>query len=287
MTAIALPASNLRRRKRVDRVATAGMGLALALTAGPLVWILAYVALKGLRALTVFSFVRNPPGSPAAAGGGFYNGIVGTVEIVGLAFLIAAPVSLMAAVYLSEYGRSRVAGAVRFGTGVLSGVPTIVIGAFVYALWVVRFGFSGLAGSVALAIVMLPLMVRSSEESLRLVPDELRQASLALGATSARTALGVVVPAAASGVTTGMILALARAAGETAPLLLTALGNDLFTEYDPTHRMSTLSLQIFNNAISGFRAAQARAWGAALTLIGLVLVCTLAARLLRARAARR
>jgi phosphate transport system permease protein len=169
---------------------------------------------------------------------------------------------------------------------VLAGFPTIVTGAFVYALWVIRFGFSGLAGSIALSIVMLPLMVRSSEESLRLVPQELRQASLALGATNARTALNVVLPAAASGVTTGMILALARAAGETAPLLLTALGNDLFTEYNPGHRMSTLSLQIFNNAISGFRAAQARAWGASLTLIGLVLVCTLAARLLRARAAR-
>jgi phosphate transport system permease protein len=172
---------------------------------------------------------------------------------------------------------------VRFTTDVLVGVPTIVTGAFIYAVWVVRFGFSGLAGGFALGLVMLPLIVRTTEEMLRLVPRDLREASLALGVTRTRTILTVVLPTAASGIITGIMLAIARAMGETAPLLLTALGNDLFTELNPTKRMSTLSLQIFGNAITGFRAAQARAWAGALTLIGIVLVLTVVARLVSRR----
>jgi phosphate transport system permease protein len=255
----------------------------LLLTVVPLVWILAYVALQGFHSISPAFFTQTPPGSPAAPGGGFYNGIVGTFEIVGIAFAVAAPLGVAAAVYLSEYGRGRLGYAVRFVAETLTGVPTIVIGAFVYAFWVVRFGFSGLAGSIALAIVMLPLIVRSSEEALRLVPMTLREASFAMGASERRTVVSVLVPAASSGIVTGLLLAVARAAGETAPLLLTALGNDLFAEYNPTHRMSTLSLQIFNNAISGFREGQARAWAGALTLISIVLVLSVGARVLRSR----
>jgi phosphate transport system permease protein len=283
MSLAAAPALS-RARHRRDRAATAAMAAALGATVAVLVWILAYVAAEGLRSIHPGFFVQNPPGSPAVEGGGFYNGIVGTVEIVGIAFAMAAPAGILAAVYLSEYGGGRLGRAIRFGADVLAGVPTIVTGAFVYALWVVRFGFSGLAGAIALAVVMLPLVIRSAEEALRLVPQQLREASFALGAGDARTALQVVLPAAGSGITTGLVLAVARSAGETAPLLLTALGNDLFTQYNPAHRMSTLSLQIFNNAITGFRAAQGRAWAGSLTLIAIVLVCTLAARRLRARA---
>jgi phosphate transport system permease protein len=266
-----------------DRVASGAMYGALLLTVVPLVWILAYVALQGLHSIGPAFFTQTPPGSPAASGGGFYNGVVGTFEIVGLAFAAAAPIGIGAAVYLSEYGRGRLGYVIRFVAEVLTGVPTIVTGAFVYAFWVIRFGFSGLAGSIALAIVMLPLIVRSSEEALRLVPVTLREASFAMGASERRTVVSVLIPAAAPGILTGMLIAVARAAGETAPLLLTALGNDLFAEYNPTHRMSTLSMQIFNNAVSGFREGQARAWAGALTLISIVLVLSIGARALRAR----
>jgi phosphate transport system permease protein len=249
----------------------------LALTLAPLAWVLVYVASQGLKYLGPEFLSQNPPGNPSLAGGGFYNGIVGTFEIVGIAFLIAAPVGIFAAVYLVEF-EGRFAALVRFLTDVLVGIPSIVTGAFVYAAWVIRFGFSGLAGSLALAIVMLPLVVRSTEEMLRLVPDHLREAAYALGAPRWRTIVRVVLPTAWAGIVTGLMLAVARAAGETAPLLLTALGNDLFTEYRPTARMSTLSLQIFGNAITGFRAAQARAWAGALTLILIVLIFSVVAR---------
>lgn len=259
------------------------MALALALTIAPLVWVLTYVATQGLRFLGPRFLTETPPGNPSLPGGGFYNGILGTFEVVGIAMLIAAPVGILAAVYLVEFGRGRFASVARFFTDVLVGIPSIVMGAFIYAAWVIRFGFSGLAGSLALAIVVLPLIIRSSEEMLKLVPDSLREASYALGISRWRTICQIVLPAARAGITTGVMLALARAAGETAPLLLTALGNDIFVEYNPGERMSTLSLQIFGNAITGFQAAQARAWAGALTLILIVLVLTLAARFFGAR----
>jgi phosphate transport system permease protein len=192
------------------------------------------------------------------------------------------PVGIAAAIYLVEYG-GQLARVTRFLTDILVGVPTIVTGALVYAMWVVFFGFSGIAGGIALGLVMLPLVIRSTEEMLRLVPRELREASLALGASKARTIMSIVLPTASSGIITGVMLAFARAMGETAPLLLTALGNDLFIELNPTKRMSTLSLQIFGNAITGYKAAQARAWAGALTLVAMVLLFTLAARWIASR----
>jgi phosphate transport system permease protein len=159
------------------------------------------------------------------------------------------------------------------------GIPTIVTGAFIYAIWVINFGFSGYAGAVSLGLVMIPLIVRATEEMLRLVPREVREASLALGVTQSRTIMSVLLPTARAGIITGAMLAIARAMGETAPLLLTALGNDLFLEANPGERMSTLSLQIFGSAIGGFQAAQDRAWAGALTLIAIVLLLTIAARL--------
>jgi phosphate transport system permease protein len=198
------------------------------------------------------------------------------------------PIGILAAIYLAEYGRGRWSASVSFFTDVLIGIPTIVTGAFVYSIWVIRFGFSGFAGSLALAIVMLPLIVRTTTQMLKLVPDDLREGSLALGASKRKTVLRIVLPAALPGIITGLMLAVARAMGETAPLLLTALGNDLFTEINPGKRMSTLSLQIFSNAITGFKAGQARAWAGALTLVAIVLILTIVARFFarRSRVAR-
>lgn len=256
--------------------------LVMIATVGVLVWVLTYVAGQGLKYLGPQFLTQTPPGNPSQPGGGFLNGIIGSLIITGIATLLSVPIGVAAAIYLVEYG-GRLAWIARFLTDILVGVPTIVTGALVYAVWVVFYGFSGIAGGIALGLVMLPLIIRSTEEMLRLVPRDLRDASLALGVTKARTIRSVVLPTAGSGLITGVMLAVARAMGETAPLLLTALGNDLFIELNPTQRMSTLSLQIFGNAITGFRAAQARAWAGALTLVVMVLLFSVAARLIASR----
>ncbi len=281
------PASTFPRgvaaRRRRSRMATAVLAVLMALTIAVLAWVLFYVALQGLQYLGPSFLVKNPPGIPGAGGGGFANGILGSFIVVGLASVMAIPVGILSAIYLSEYGRGRWGNAVSFFTDILIGIPTIVTGAFVYSVWVIHYGFSGFAGSLALAIVMLPLIIRTTTQMLTLVPIEMREASLALGATKRQTVVRIVLPTALSGIITGVMLAVARAMGETAPLLLTALGNDLFTEANPTKRMSTLSLQIFTNAISGYRANQARAWAGALTLVAIVLVLTTAARFFASR----
>ncbi|KZS76458.1 hypothetical protein A4G26_21700 [Mycobacterium kansasii] len=274
--------SGARRRQLTSSFIHGLLLLVMIATVGVLVWVLAYVAGQGLKYLGPEFLTQTPPGNPSQPGGGFLNGIIGSLIITGIATLMAVPVGVAAAIYLVEYG-GRLAKLARFFTDILVGVPTIVTGALVYAVWVVFFGFSGIAGGIALSLVMLPLVIRSTEEMLRLVPHDLREASLALGVTKARTILSVVLPTASSGIITGVMLAFARAMGETAPLLLTALGNDLFVELNPTQRMSTLSLQIFGNAITGFKAAQARAWAGALTLVVMVLLFTVAARLIASR----
>lgn len=272
----------LASRHATDRAMTVLLALVMAATAAVLAWVLIYVAGQGLKYLGPSFFTTTPPGDPSQVGGGYANSIIGSLIIVGIATVISVPIGLAAAVAIAEYG-GRLAAVAGFLTDVLVGVPTIVIGAFVWALWVTHFGFSGLAGSIALAIVMLPLIVRASAEMLRLVPDPLREASAALGATRSRTITSVVLPMARSGLITGVMLAVARAMGETAPLLLTTLGNSLFYQTNPTKPMSTLSLQIFSDAITGFRAAQARAWAGALTLIIIVLILAIGARLISRR----
>ena len=280
-SATSLSASDARRRRRrlIDLLVTGVLAVVVTAVLALLAWVLVYVAIKGARVISWGFLTKTPPGSPADSGGGFENGIVGSLIIVGLATAMSVPLGVAAAVYLAEYGEKRLAAAVRFLADVMLGIPSIVTGAFVYSLWVLRYGFSGYAGAIALGLVMFPLVIRASEEMLRLVPDEHREASLALGAGRARTTILVVLPIALSGITTGVMLAVARAMGETAPLLLTALGNDLFLQTDPGQRMSTLSLQIFGNAITGFQEAQARAWGGALTLVAIVLIFTIIARL--------
>jgi phosphate transport system permease protein len=271
-----------RRRQITNLLMHAVLLLVMTATVGVLAWVLTYVAGQGLKYLGPEFLSQTPPGNPSQPGGGFLNGIIGSLIVTGIATLLSMPVGIAAAIYLVEYG-GRLARVTRFLTDILVGVPTIVTGALVYAMWVVFFGFSGIAGGIALGLVMLPLVIRSTEEMLRLVPHDLREASVALGATKARTILSIVIPTASSGIITGVMLAFARAMGETAPLLLTALGNDLFIELNPTKRMSTLSLQIFGNAITGFKAAQARAWAGALTLVLIVLLFTVAARLIASR----
>jgi phosphate transport system permease protein len=281
-------ASYTAKRRRRSTVATTALGIVMFGVLVVLAWVLLYVAVQGFSALTAGFFFSNPPGNPSVSGGGFANGIIGSLIIVGLASLISMPIGILAAIYLAEYGRGRWSGSVGFFTDVLIGIPTIVTGAFVYSIWVIHFGFSGFAGSLALAIVMLPLIIRTTTQMLKLVPDDLREGSLALGASKRKTVLRIVLPAALPGIITGLMLAVARAMGETAPLLLTALGNELFTELNPGRRMETLSLQIFSNAISGFQAGRARAWAGALTLVAIVLIFTVAARFFarRSRVAR-
>jgi phosphate transport system permease protein len=273
---------SVRRRHRTDRGMTLLLALIMALVVAVLVWVIGYVAVQGLKFLGPEFLTQTPPGDPSQFGGGFLNGILGSLIIVGIATVIAVPTGVAAAVYIHEYG-GRMARSASFLTDVLVGIPTIVTGAFVYSVVVVAFGFSGYAGGLALGLIMLPLVVRATAEMLRLVPNELKEASLALGVSKSRTIWSVVLPTASAGIITGAMLAVARAMGETAPLLLTALGNDLFVETNPGHRMSTLSLQIFGNAITGFKAAIDRAWAGALTLVGLVLLFTVVARLIARR----
>jgi phosphate transport system permease protein len=272
------------RRKRKNLAMITALSAVVAAAIAVLVWVLGYVAAQGLKYLGPQFLTQTPPGNPSDGGGGFVNGIIGSLIIVGIAAAISIPIGIAAAIYLHEYGGT-VANVARFVTDVLVGVPTIVTGAFVYALIVVRYGYSGYAGAIALAIIMLPLIIRATEEMLRTVPRELREAALALGISKSRTTVSIVLPTAASGIITGCMLAIARAMGETAPLLLTALGNDLFVETNPGHRMATLSLQVFSNAITGFRAAQGRAWAGALTMVLLVLIFTATARLASRRSA--
>lgn len=283
LTANGADQPRLGRRRMTNRLATVMLSLVMAATIAVLLWVLGYVAAQGLKYLGPQFLTQTPPGDPSAPGGGFLNGIIGSFIVVGLATLIAVPIGVLSAVHIVEYG-GPFARAAAFLTDVLIGIPTIVTGAFVYAIWVVHFGFSGVAGAFALGLVMIPLVIRTTAEMIRLVPNELREASLALGVTRTRTITRVVLPTARAGIITGVMLAVARAMGETAPLLLTALGNDLFVETHPTKRMSTLSLQIFGNAITGFKAAQARAWAGALTLIALVLIFTILARAIGSRA---
>jgi phosphate transport system permease protein len=229
-------------------------------------------------------FIKEIPIVSRRHGPGMGPAILGTLLVTGAATLIAVPLGILGAVYLHEYGvKSTFARVVRFMAMVMTGVPSIVMGLFVYVVWTMHFGYSAFGGALGLACLMLPVVIGSTETMLQLVPAQLREASYALGATKARTILTVVLPAAAPGIVSGALLAIARAAGETAPLLF-ALG--AATAYNPhlfEQANTALSVQIFGNATSSFVAAQDRAWGAALTLVLLTFLLTLAARLFTAR----
>jgi len=275
-------------RRFRNGLATTAMWVALAVALIPLAFVLYYVVHEGLRIMGWQFLTKNIPEIQRSKGPGMGPAIIGTLLITAMATLIAVPLGVLGAVYIVEYGAdNRLARLIRFLGDVMAGVPSIVMGLFVYTIWVVRFHhFTGFAGSLALACLMLPIVIRSSEGMLRLVPRDLREAAYALGTSRSRTIITVVLPAAASGIVSGCLLAVARAAGETAPLLFTVgltskLNSNLFRNQN-----TSLSLQIFSNATQPFAGAQQRAWGAALTLMVLVLVFSVGARLVSSRLAR-
>ena len=276
-----------RRRRAVNRLASAAMVSAVVVALIPLVAVLTYTISRGAQAISPQFLTHSMKGvGPLDATGGAYHAIVGTIEQVAIASLLAVPFGLLVAVYIVEYGRGRLRTAVRFLVDVMTGIPSIVAGLFIFAFWVLGLhkGFSGLAAGLALAVLMLPVVVRSAEEMLKLVPDELREASYALGVPRWRTILSVVLPTALPGVTTGVLLAVARVTGETAPLLLTAFGFDAIRTSPFAGPQSGLPLFVFAQAGSAFDVAVHRAWAGALTLIAIVLILTVAARFLTGRA---
>ena len=267
-----------RLRRRIVSGAMTALVAALSFVAVlALVFILGYLVAKGASSLDWSFFVKNPV--PAGqSGGGVANAIVGTLIIVGLAALIGLPIGIGTGLYLAEYGSGRLGWTVRFVADVLNGTPSIVVGIFAWT-WLVRpMGhFSALAGSVALAVLMVPMIARTTEEMVRLVPHSLREAALALGYPRWRTSLRIIARTALAGILTGCLVGVARIAGETAPLLFTALGNLNFTT-SILQPMQTLSLQIFTYGTGPFDEWHRLAWAAALVLMGLVLVLALAAR---------
>ncbi len=257
---------------------------AVALALLPLASILIFVVSQGIGALT-FDFFTQTPRPVGESGGGMANAIVGTLALTGLAALIAVPVGVMSGIYLAEYRGTRLASVVRFAADTLNGVPSIVVGIFVYGLAVLPFRrFSALAGGVALGILMMPIITRTTEELLLLVPESLREGALALGASRARAVATVVVPAALPGIATGIVLALARVAGETAPLLFTSF-NNRFLSTDLMQPIASVTVQIFAYAVSPYEDWHRQAWAGALVLVALVLVCSLVARMAAARLA--
>jgi phosphate transport system permease protein len=273
------------RRRITDHLATVVVTLVVLLAVVPL-GLVCYQVIKAGGSVIDWQFLTSDiPGSYRRVGGGMWPAIVGTLLITGAAALIAVPLGVLGAIYLNEYGKQRpLARFIRVMSDVMTGVPSIVMGLFIFVAWVLTFKErSGLAAALALACLMLPVVIRSSEEILRLVPDELRAASLALGARRWRTTLTVVLPAAISGITSGSLLAIARAAGETAPIVVTA-GLTLQANWNLFEgENTTLTAQIFRNATQPFAPAQERAWGAALTLVAIVLSFTVLARFISNR----
>jgi phosphate transport system permease protein len=274
-------------RRRRDRLARGFVGFATAIALVPLVAILYYLIDRGGGALSWHFFSSDPTGSFLGDPGGIRSAILGTITMVALATAIAVPIGIGVALYLVEYGKdSRFASVVRYFVDVMTGVPSIVFGLFVYITLViggiVPTGYAAWKGAVALALLMLPVVTRSSEVVLALVPDALREAALALGAPRWRVVTRVVLPTALPGLVTGSLLAVARAAGETAPLLFTS-AVVLGTGFDLGDRMNSMPIQIFNDVGQAQDRLVERAWGTALTLVAMILLLTMAARLIARR----
>ncbi len=272
------------RRRFVDLLARVAIVTALIVAIVPLGLVTIYVIIKGSQVMSLDFLTERIPRQLDVAGGGMGPAIVGTLITTGVAALIAIPVGVLGAIYLNEYGKqSALARTIRTMSDVMTGVPSIVMGLFIFIIFVLPMGEkNALAAALALACLMLPVVIRTSEEMLRLVPDELRQASLALGARKWRTTLTVVLPAAISGITSGALLAIARAAGETAPVVL-VMGITYRTKWDLFGGNTSLPAQTYSNASQPYDAAQARGWGAALALVAIVLVMTLIGRFIANR----
>jgi phosphate transport system permease protein len=265
-------------RRRIVSAVMTGLAVASVLVAlVPLAFVLFFVVSQGVQALSI-DFFTETPGPVGEAGGGMGNAIVGTIILCAIGAAIAVPIGILSGVFVAEYPQSKLAPVVRFAADTLNGVPSIVIGVFVYAIAVLPFGgFSALAGGIALGVMMIPIITRTTEELLRLVPGSLREGALALGATRGRAVMTVVLPAALPGIITGIMLALARIAGETAPLLFTAFGNK-FWSTDLTQPIGALTVQVYVYAISPYADWHRQAWAGALVLVVLILVSSVLAR---------
>ncbi len=266
-----------RRRRALSALMIAGSVLAVVAALIPVGMILFFVLAKGIGSINL-DFFRHMPRPVGETGGGMANAILGTLTMVGLGAVVAVPIGITAGIFLSEYHDSKLASLVRFSADTLNGVPSIVIGVFIYTVFVLPVKkFSALAGGAALGTMMLPIITRTTEELLRLVPMSLREGAYALGATRSRAMFTVVLPAALPGILTGVILALARVAGETAPLLFTSLNNQ-FWSTTLTEPMASLTVQVYTYAISPYDDLHRQAWAGALVLVTIVLGCSLLAR---------
>jgi len=269
------PSNSLRKTWSSIFVALCACAVLIALV--PLALVLFFVVSQGIQALNL-EFFTNMPKPVGEPGGGMANAIVGTLILVSLGSLMAIPIGVLSGVYMSEYAGTRFAAVVRFAADTLNGVPSIVIGVFVYGIAVLPFKqFSAIAGGIALGVMMIPIIARTTEELLLLVPDTMREGALALGATRARAVFTVVLPSALPGIVTGIMLALARIAGETAPLLFTAFNNRFFTT-KLTQPIASLTVQVFTYAISPYQDWHRQAWAGALVLVTLVFLCSVLAR---------
>ncbi|MBI5622509.1 MAG: phosphate ABC transporter permease PstA [Elusimicrobia bacterium] len=267
-----------RRRKLINAACFGLTACCAAVGMGALLFILGYIAWQGAGAVR-WSFLVNLPKPVGEPGGGIANAIVGSAKVVGLATLLGGPIGVLGGVYLAEFGQNRTGALVRYAADLLNGVPSIVIGVFAYTLIVVPAKrFSALSGSVALALIMIPVVLRNTEEFVRLVPHTVREAALALGIPQWKVILRVVLPTAAPGVLTGVLLAMSRIAGETAPLIFTAFGNR-FWDNGLLHPIATLPHTIFTCAISPYKEWHQQAWAAALVLMFFVLGVNVSARL--------
>ena len=264
------------RRQLTNKIMTSLSALCAFLAVTILVLILGYIAYRGVAAIN-FNFLIDTP-KPVGEGGGIGNAIVGTLILLSLASIIGLPLGIAGGIYLAEFGDGWFARIVRFIADTLTGVPSIIVGVFAYTIIVLpQKHFSTLAGGVALAVVMIPIVTRTTEEMIRLVPTSLREGALALGAPQWKVTLGVVLPAAASGIATGAMLAIARVSGETAPLLFTAFGSRFFN-FHLDQPMSSLTVQIYNYAISPYDEWHAQAWAATLVLMTLILTINIIVR---------
>ena len=271
-----------RYRRLLSHVVVGLCGLAVLAALVPLALVLFYVLTQGLTSLNL-AFFTEMPKPVGEAGGGMANSIAGSLIVVAIGAIFAIPIGIISGIYASEYAGTRLASAVRFAADTLNGVPSIVIGVFIYGIVVLPFRqFSAIAGGISLGVMMIPLIMRTTEELLLLVPSSMKEGALALGATRARAVFTVVVPAALPGIMTGILLALARIAGETAPLIFTAFNNRFFST-DVFQPMSTLTVQVFTYAVSPYKDWHRQAWAGALVLVTIVLTCSLLARIATAR----
>ena len=267
-----------RSRRSVSAVMTSLTALCTFAAVGILFVILAYIAMRGIAALNLRFLVDTP--HPVGEGGGIGNAIVGSGLLLLLSCVVGIPIGISCGVYLSEFGGGWLVSAVRFLIDTLTGIPSIVTGVFVYAVIVLRMNhFSAFAGGIALALIMIPIVARTTEEMIKLVPQSLREGALALGAPQWRVTLGVVLPAAASGIATGAMLAIARVSGETAPLLFTAFGSRFYPR-NLNEPIASLTVQIYNYAISPYDEWHAQAWAATLVLMALILSINVMVRFL-------